>query len=171
MNNQDENIPVDYEKIMLLYGTEIKALVYTYVKNSALAEDIAQETFIKCFTNYHQFRGDSLKGWLFKIAINKSKDYLRSSYYKKVILGTILPVNKKYNSAEDQYLVKSEADQITDIVLNLGVKYREVIVLYYYKDLTIKEIAQTLNRNENTVKSHLRKAKNMIRNEVYKYEK
>src|SRR5690625_7477862 len=61
------------------YGNEIKRLIYTYVKNEADTDDIAQEVFVTVYKKLHTFqKQSSLKSWLYSIAINKSKDYLRS---------------------------------------------------------------------------------------------
>ncbi|WLR43303.1 sigma-70 family RNA polymerase sigma factor [Bacillus carboniphilus] len=66
-------------EVMTDHGTSLLKLVYSYVKNWTSAEDIVQETFITFSQKYHQFKGNSsLKTWLYQIAINKAKDYLRS---------------------------------------------------------------------------------------------
>ncbi|SDM43777.1 sigma-70 family RNA polymerase sigma factor [Sediminibacillus halophilus] len=159
---------LEFEEIMDRYGTDIKRIVYMYVRDYSLADDITQETFIKCFTHYHQFRGDSLRNWLIQIAVNRSKDYLRSAYKKRTLLGDSLINLLKSPSVETKVLEKSIEDDVTACLMNLPVKYREIITLYYYKELTIKEISDTLEKNENTIKSRLRRAKDLLKKEVSK---
>ncbi|QTN01132.1 sigma-70 family RNA polymerase sigma factor [Sediminibacillus dalangtanensis] len=159
---------LEFEEIMNLYGTDIKRIVYMYVRDYSLADDITQETFIKCFTHYHQFRGDSLRNWLIQIAINRSKDYLRSAYKKRTLLGENLINLLKTPSVETKILEKSIEDEVTASIMNLPVKYREIIILYFYKELTIKEISYALEKNENTIKSQLRRAKDLLKKEVSK---
>ncbi|SDK21228.1 sigma-70 family RNA polymerase sigma factor [Sediminibacillus albus] len=159
---------LEFDEIMKLYGTDIKGIVYMYVRDYSLADDITQETFIKCFTHYKQFRGESLRNWLIRIAINRSKDYLRSAYKKRTLLGESLISLLKSPSVETKVLQKSLEDEVTESVMNLPFKYREIIILYYYKELTIKDISTTLGRNENTIKSQLRRAKDLLKKEVSK---
>ena len=82
----------EYEKNELLreliddYAERIKRLAYTYVKNWAVADDITQDVFISCFKNIVHFRGDSsYKTWLFKITVNRCKDYLKSKWFRSMI--------------------------------------------------------------------------------------
>ncbi|HZG82701.1 MAG TPA: sigma-70 family RNA polymerase sigma factor, partial [Brevibacillus sp.] len=67
------------EQMMRQYGEKILQLVYLIVKDRSMAEDITQEVFLKAFRSLHTFRADSnMKTWLYRIAINESKKYLRS---------------------------------------------------------------------------------------------
>ncbi|WP_273831929.1 sigma-70 family RNA polymerase sigma factor [Guptibacillus sedimenti] len=150
------------------FAEPIKRLAFTYVKNWAVADDITQEVFISCFKNIEHFRGDSsYKTWLFKIAVNRCKDYLKSKWFRSMIpfrgdekvgVGTGL----------DEILVqKSEGEEISEKVLSLSVKYREVIILFYYEDLSLHEIEELTGIKTETIKTRLRRAKLQLR-ELYK---
>lgn len=74
------------DNIMTMYGQEILQLVYSYVNNKEIAEELTQDIFVKCYNSLHTFKGKStIRTWLWRIAINHSKDYLKSWYNKNVI--------------------------------------------------------------------------------------
>ena len=75
------------DEIMNKYGQEILQLVYSYVNNKEVAEDLTQDIFVKCYKSLHTYKGKSkLRTWLWRIAINHCKDYIKSWYNKKVIV-------------------------------------------------------------------------------------
>ena len=150
------------------YAEQIKRLAYTYVKNWAVADDITQEVFISCFKNMDQFRGDSsYKTWLFKITVNRCKDYLKSKWFRAIMPLRSDDKLKTVGSLDDGLIQKSEGEEISQKVLSLSIKYREVIILFYYEDLSIQEIEQLTGIKTETIKTRLRRAKLQLR-ELYK---
>ncbi len=155
---------IDY--IFKNYNDEIFRFSYTYVKQKDVAEDLTQEIYIKCYKNYHKFRSNSsIKTWIYSIAANHCKDYLRSGYAKYVSLSAkIIELAKGQTKNPEEIAIENDSSKIiTDKVLSLSVKYREVIYLFYFKELKIPVIASTLGVNENTVKSRLRRAKMLLK--------
>ncbi|WP_099354073.1 sigma-70 family RNA polymerase sigma factor [Fredinandcohnia onubensis] len=154
------------EKIKWLmdeYGQNVIMLAYTYVNQKQLAEDIAQEVFIKCYEKLDSFRHESsYKTWLYRITINKCKDVLRSSSYKYLIFTDYIRSKKLIHSAESESIHNEEKLLIAKQVMALPVKLREVIILYYYQDLKTAEIAEMLNSNISTVKTRLHRARNIL---------
>ncbi|WLR61482.1 sigma-70 family RNA polymerase sigma factor [Guptibacillus hwajinpoensis] len=150
------------------FAEQIKRLAYTYVKNWSVADDITQEVFISCFKNIDHFRGESsYKTWLFKITVNRCKDYLKSKWFRSMVP---FRGDEKVEVATglDEILVqKSEGEEISQKVLSLSVKYREVIILFYYEDLSLQEIEELTGIKTETVKTRLRRAKLQLR-ELYK---
>lgn len=144
-------------EIMELHGTALLKLVYSYVKNWSSAEDIVQETFITFSQKYDQFEGKStLKTWLFQIGVNKSKDFLRSPKNKlyQFTLGKISAFSKE-KGAEERVMEKDDSYIIANCLFKLPLKYREVLNLFYYEELSIKEIAHVLSISESNVKVRL----------------
>ncbi len=95
------------QEIMDTYGQSVLQLVYSYVKNKAVAEDLTQEIFMKCFKNLHKYNGKSkIRTWIWTIAINHSKDYLRSWYNRKVVLSEEKVMRVKHNhlSTEEEVM-------------------------------------------------------------------
>ncbi|MFC0188639.1 sigma-70 family RNA polymerase sigma factor [Fictibacillus aquaticus] len=149
------------------YGEEIKRLVFTYTKNWAQSEDIAQEIFLSVYKNLDSFREQSnIKTWIYRIAINKCKDYVRSWHYKRTVITDIIFSNETEDSPETVYLYSEQKQMVSKLILQLPIKYREVIVLYYFKDLTMEEASAALEMNVNTLKSRLRRAKNILESKL-----
>jgi RNA polymerase sigma-70 factor, ECF subfamily len=154
------------EEIMDTYGTNIYHLVYCYVHDKAIAEDLTQEVFFTAHVKQLSFRQEaSLKSWITRIAINKCKDYLRSSYIKRTIVSNLFQpfMKNTAQSPEEVILQQDEAETLSELVLNLPIKYREVILLYYYQDFSILEISSVLKVKEATVKSRLRRGRDRLK--------
>jgi RNA polymerase sigma-70 factor, ECF subfamily len=153
------------EELMNEYGKDVYLLAFSFVKEKGLAEDISQEVFIKCFNSIAQFRGEaSIKSWIYRITVNTSKDFIKKKSYKVLKLPKSFFENSQQNeSSEDVVLKKSQNDQILHCVLQLPIKYREAIVLHYFHDLKITEIAEALGMNTNTVKTRLTRGRDALR--------
>jgi RNA polymerase sigma-70 factor, ECF subfamily len=155
-----------FEQLIDLYGEKLTRLAYTYVKDWGKSEDIVQDTFISFYEKQSQFRGDcSVKNWLFKITVNRCKDVLKSSAYKKMIflniLDHVMPTNN--NTPEIKLVVNEEYEQLAKHVMKLPVKYRECIILYYQEELTVPEISQLLSMKEATIKTRLHRARQQLK--------
>ncbi|WP_368657066.1 sigma-70 family RNA polymerase sigma factor [Metabacillus halosaccharovorans] len=144
-------------EIMNKYGTPLLKLVYSYVKNWTSAEDIVQETFITFAQKHHQFEGkSSLKTWLYQIAINKSKDFLRSPKNKlSQFAFNNMVLTSKEGEVENKLIDDDESQLILECLFKLPIKYREVLSLFYYEELSIKEISNVLCISEGNVKTRL----------------
>lgn len=154
------------DEIMDRYGQEILQLVYSYVKNKGLAEDLTQEIFIKCYKALHTYSGKSkLRTWLWRIAINHCKDYLKSWYNKNVVITDEEPTNNitKKEMVEQVVIQKEADDELISAIMTLPIKYRELIYLFYYEELPIKEIAVLTETGDNTVKTRLKRAKELLK--------
>ena len=156
--------------IMDEYGTYLTQLSYLYVKNWATAEDLVQETFITYFKKYQAFEHNStLKTYLSKIVINKSIDYLRSMKTRaKTFLNLLQGTSVMEVHGSDAILLEKIAQSdIYKHVLSLKIKYREVIVLYYYENMTTVEIAQLLNLPEGTIRTRLKRGRDLLKDIMY----
>jgi RNA polymerase sigma factor (sigma-70 family) len=154
------------EEIMIKYGSELVGLAFHYIKEKEAAKDVVQEVFIKCYENLGAFRYESsIKTWLYRITINKSKDYLRSWNYKKVYIKDYLgsSIKSLLPSPEEKVLNQEKQEAIKEIIFSLPTKYREVIYLYYYQSLTINEISELTENNINTIKTRLVRAKTRLK--------
>ncbi|MGN7476767.1 sigma-70 family RNA polymerase sigma factor [Solibacillus silvestris] len=154
------------DDLMQHYGEDVLKLVMQYVHNNSVAEDLTQEIFVKCFRALPSFQyGSSLKTWLWRIAINHSKDYLKSWYAKNVEAkdDEVFMQVESSVSVEQEVIQQQEDDDLVNEVMTLPVKYREVIYLCYYEEQSMKEMAEVLQINENTVKTRLRKGKQLLK--------
>ncbi|WP_332646849.1 sigma-70 family RNA polymerase sigma factor [Lysinibacillus sp. 54212] len=149
-------------RIMDDYTELLFRVAYYYIKDLHTAEDIVQDVFIKF---YHQSgyeeRGE-LKAYLIRITINKCKDYLKSWTYRKISLQQkIFPKQEMLD--RNELLQKDEEALIGDAILRLPLKQREPIMYFYLEGMSIKEVANLLNIPENTVKSRLKKGRELLK--------
>ncbi|MFM1654924.1 sigma-70 family RNA polymerase sigma factor [Brevibacillus sp. B_LB10_24] len=155
------------EQLMRVYGDKIIQLAYLIVKDRNIAEDITQEVFLKAFRDLHTFRGESeIKTWLYRIAINESKKYLRSWSFRQ-IFSTFkkesVPDEQNHERVEDVVIGKLTKEEMAERVMAMLPQYRQVIVLHYYEDLTIREIAQVLDISEELVRTKLHRARKQFK--------
>ncbi|RHW32136.1 sigma-70 family RNA polymerase sigma factor [Neobacillus notoginsengisoli] len=166
IENEDPRDPLkrEVEELMIHYGDELTILAYSYVKNIEDAKDIVQNVFVTAYLQMGKFRGEStIKTWLYRVTINKCKDYLKSALFKRIILfGTNIEPKQTGNSAEEHLMDKEFARSVLQEVMKLKVNYREVILMTYFQDLKIKEVAIILNLPEATVRSRLQRAKKQL---------
>lgn len=154
------------ESVMNQYGSSIVKLAYSYVKDFNIAEDISQDVFVSYFNQLDNFRRESsVKTYLYRIAINKCKDYLKSWNYRKVKISEMLGrvIEDPNNTPEQAFLSKEYTKDLVEHVLALPLKYREVVFLFYYEELSLKEISNFLHTNLSTVKTRLKKGKELLR--------
>jgi RNA polymerase sigma-70 factor, ECF subfamily len=99
------------------------------------------------------------------LTINRCKDYLKSSAYKRLIFGTILEkwIPTTNASPELKLLSKNEYEQLATHIMNLPVKYRECIIFYYQEELSVLEISEMIHEKEATVKTRLHRARQMLK--------
>lgn len=147
------------EALMAEHGDGILRLCYLYLKDVQLAEDAFQETFLRAYQALPQFKGtSSVKTWLYAIAAN----VCRSEYRKKKPLAfsdCTLP-EAGYEPA------MGEDDTVVRAVLALDEKYREVILLFYYSDMSVKDIACALHVSSSTVTVRLSRAREKLKKDL-----
>lgn len=136
------------------YSALIYRLAFQYTLNKATAEDITQDVFIKLFVNNKRFANDEHeKAWIIRVTINHCKNILKSKNNNHLQLLDTEHIDEHF---ENRSIEKIDIQQS---IKDLSQNERTIILLYYYEDLTTKQISKYLKMNENTVKSHLKRAK------------
>ncbi|GAE26470.1 RNA polymerase sigma-70 factor [Halalkalibacter wakoensis JCM 9140] len=155
------------EQLIDIYAKPITNFAYTYVKDWGTAEDIAQDVFIKVNEHLDTFRQEaSLQTWIYQIAANRSKDILRKKYFKTTFVTDLVEkmiLKRDEHTPEKHVMQITEGEELAQMVLDLPVKFREVIILYYYHDLSTTAISQFLNINAATVKSRLQRGRHRLK--------
>ena len=145
--------------MMREHGDAILRMCYLYLKDVQLAEDAAQETFLKAYRRMDTFRGDCLeKTWLTGIAVNVCRDFLRTAWLRRVdrrVDITQLPECAQAAEFHDSTVLTE--------VMALPAQMREVILLRFYQGLTIQETADALHIGVSTVKQRQKKAGDILR--------
>ena len=137
-------------------------VAYRYVNNPMDTDDVFSEVFLAYFKKDRTFESEEhRKAWLIRVTINCAKDFLKNrcewqQLHEETAKDAANSQGDEYSST-DTYLDLHEAiEQLRD-------EYREVIKLYYLDDLSVKQIAQILDKNENTVKTQLSRAREMLK--------
>ncbi|AWD67739.1 MULTISPECIES: sigma-70 family RNA polymerase sigma factor [Priestia] len=163
---EQEEYEILLEEAMNEYGQSILQLVYSYVRNSTVSEDLTQEIFVKFYNSLSTYsKQSSLKTWLWRIAINHCKDYLKSWYVRKMQFTEHIHMifESSKEMIEEEMVKKEESEELVQTVMSLPLKYRELIYLHYFEEYTIKEIAELLSINSNTIKTRLRRGKELLK--------
>ncbi|HHY21728.1 MAG TPA: sigma-70 family RNA polymerase sigma factor [Bacilli bacterium] len=155
------------DELIDLYSDDLLRLIFSYVHNKATAEDLLQEVFVKCYKQISSFRGEAnIKTWLYRIAVNQCKDYLKSWHVRKVMLHekwNQFVHKSRENELEKTVLQLTEKEVLANVVMTLPMKYREIIYLFFYEDYSITEISEIISVNPNTVKTRLKRGKELVK--------
>jgi RNA polymerase sigma factor (sigma-70 family) len=150
--------------LMNAYGNDVIRIAYTYLKQKQMAEDVAQEVFIKCYEKMDSFRNESsYKTWLIRITVNQCKDVLKSWTFKNLYFTDIFKPKQTSSSLEHSFSSVEENQLISKQVIELPVKLREVIILFYYQEFSIEEISDMLKINSNTVRTRLHRGRQKLK--------
>ena len=146
------------EELIDAYGDDILRLCLLYLGDRQLAEDAFQVTMVKAWQQLSTFRGESsAKTWLSHIAVNACRDAMRSGWFR--MRRKSEPIETLFDIAAPQ---EQEGGDVRDAVLALPGKYREVVVLYYFEDMKLREIAELLKLPVNSVSTRLRRARALL---------
>lgn len=138
------------------YSNMVYRLALTRTKSKEDSEDIYQEVFMRLSRKLPDFKSkEHEKAWLIRVTINCSKTFLNSRFFKN---KTTLDENLSFTTPEKH--------EIYYIISELPVKYRTIIHLFYYENYKINEISKILHINENTIKSQLSRARNILKDKL-----
>ncbi|MGZ4111720.1 MAG: sigma-70 family RNA polymerase sigma factor [Tumebacillaceae bacterium] len=171
MTTQQNNIEREKESTLSGWIYEHSALVirtaFYYVKDEMVAEDIAQEVFLRAYRHMDDYRGEAnLATWLYRITVNACKDYMRTWSHRKRLLAQMVQGPEANASAEQEALQKLNDDELSRRVMALPIKYREVIVLHYFEHLKSREIAEMLDLKESTVRVRISRGVAKLKEEL-----
>lgn len=175
MMTRAENIPFDtvldtpeawLDTLMDTYGLPLTKLTFSYVQDWGKAQEIVQDVFLTCYEQYNKRHTiQSYKAWIYRIAINRAKDYYRTAWFKRIIVKDS-GFDQQLPAAlhAEHFVIQQETNEaLAHTVLTLPTKYREVILLYYYEELSVHEVATILRCGDNTVKTRLKRAREKLK--------
>jgi len=146
------------ETIMTKYGYMVYQLALSQTKNKANAEDVFQEVFLKLIEKKIDFKNEEhVKALLIRMTVNKCKDLWKSAWFRNT---------KSYEISEDTRscpIMEERDSEIYECVLNLPEKYRVIIHLFYYEDMSIEDISNSLAMKYGTVASKLSRARKLLK--------
>ena len=147
---------------MEAYEKLVFTVCYRLVGNYHDAQNLTQDTFIAAFNHIGEMDGTNIKGWLVRIASNKSKDLLKSAYYRRVsIMEDISELDiLREEMSPERILIEGETGEIIrQSIVSLPEPYHDVAVLFFLEEISVEAIATRLSRPKKTVLSLLYRAK------------
>ena len=156
-----------FDQLIDRFQGDIYRMIYYRVRARMDAEDLTQDVFIRAYRSIVRLREpDRFRSWLFRIAVNRVNDYLRSKRVRSIFKFSdertdFYPEasnSQEHPEALEQVLKKDFWRQIEQIAKKLSKMEREVFMLRFLDGLSIYEIAQALKKSESTVKTHLYRA-------------
>ena len=166
-----------FRELVRRYERPVFSLIFRMVRDSATAEDLAQDTFIKVLNHIDKYRPEfKLSSWLFKIANNVAIDHLRRRQLSTIsmsgsphagtaseIEATSFDVASDDESALDEMESKELGASIEKAIAQLRPEYRSCILLRHVEGRSYEEIAATLDLPLGTVKTYIHRARHQLR--------
>jgi RNA polymerase sigma-70 factor (ECF subfamily) len=158
VKNIKDGHPESYDELMQRHQQKVYHIAYSFAKTEQGAMDITQNIFLKAYENINRFREESqFKTWLTRISYNEGQNWMRKNkkYLEHEDLNSHLNAASDPVTQEDDILAKENKTILLRSLYDLNTKYRLAIVLRYFENYSIREIADTLNCNEGVVKNML----------------
>ncbi|HTN21523.1 MAG TPA: sigma-70 family RNA polymerase sigma factor [Pelobium sp.] len=170
-----------YAELMQRYKDSIFFMVLKMVNNKDDAMDITVTTFAKAFENLEKYRPDyAFSTWLFRIATNGSIDFIRKKKIATTSIdgmgydGTedkVFEIKSDGLNPEEHSIKKQQTEQLKEVIDKLPPRYKTLIVLRYFDELSYEEIAEQLDLPLGTVKAQLFRGRDLLSNVLTRRKK
>jgi RNA polymerase sigma-70 factor (ECF subfamily) len=146
----------DVQEALETYSDMVYKIAFTQTKSKYDAEDVFQEVFMRLVEYASRITSEEhLKAWLIRVTLNCSKKHFKMWDRKTAELTD--------NTESGKGMANTERVNILDAVMRLSPKYRAVIHMFYYEDMTISEISEALQIKESTIKSQLNRGRALLK--------
>lgn len=161
-----------YEKIFS-YRDDLLAIAQMFLRDSHASEDALSDALLKAYGKKDQLRDDDkFLPWLRRIISNHCIDILRKEKRQKHLQSASiedLPLADANRSIQEKIALAEKIEQVLDIMLSVEpYAYREVLILYYYRQMSLLEIAKITSSSEGTIKSRLSRAREKLKDAFLK---
>ena len=148
-----------FEIMINKYHDLLVSIAYSYMRDNFYAEDIAQESFIKLYRARKRFENEEhIKNWLIRVTINECLDTLKNKTNKLLIDNEYIN-----NLSDTSDADKGKNEDIYSCICSLKDEYKTIIILYYYDNYSLKEIANILKISESNASSRLVRARGKLK--------
>lgn len=156
MNTEMFCADISYDKAVHKYIDMVYRIALSHTHSKTDAEDVVQDVFLRLLSCKKDFESDEhMKAWLIRVTINCSRNLFSSSWFRRTV-----PLS------EDIPFESSQTSEVYEALCTLPHKYRTPLYLYYYEELSVKEISSLLNIREGTIKSQLSRGRELIRHKL-----
>lgn len=156
----------DFDSIYKAYSRLVYWAVYRVLNEQESTEDVAQNVFIAVLKNMDTAASlpeAQLKGWLYRISVNAALDWKRRGSHELLSDEPLGPEVADHGETPEEAAVKgSLRDAVRSALDEVDDVYRETLMLFYYSELSVAEISETLGISEGTVKSRLARGRKML---------
>ncbi len=155
-----------FARLMALYKKRVAALGMSFFKNAADADDFVQEVFVTVYQSLGQFRGESaFSTWLMRIAYTRAVNAVNRRKEAASIADEVLLVDADF-TPEEKEIRRITVEAVQEALHDLPEKYALCLELYFYYDISYEEIAVITGYPINTLKSHIFRAKKLLREKL-----
>lgn len=162
-----------YATLMKRYKKAVYFMILKMIRDADDAEDLTMEAFAKAFRNLERFKKDyTFSTWLFRIATNNTIDFIRKKKLKTMSLNNTLSddsgnsvnidVEDDDSNPQDEFIKSQRIEMVRIFVDKLPAKYRKLVQLRYFDELSYEEIAQELDKPLGTVKAQLHRSRELL---------
>ncbi|MEX2593724.1 MAG: sigma-70 family RNA polymerase sigma factor [Anditalea sp.] len=170
VNEKDQQA---YATLMKRYKKAVYFMILKMIRDADDAEDLTMEAFAKAFRNLHKFKKDyTFSTWLFRIATNNAIDFIRKKKLKTMSLNNTLTddggnavnidIEDDDNNPQDEFIRSQRIEMVRIFVNKLPAKYRKLVKLRYFDELSYDEIAKELDKPLGTVKAQLHRSRELL---------
>lgn len=146
------------DELIAKYSDMVFRVAYARAQNIDDAQDITQDVFLKYIKANKRFNDEEhLKAWLLKVAVNTGNTFVKSAWTRH---------RAELNEAADEVKFMDEKSEVYYAVKDLPEKYRVIIHLFYYEEMSIKDICKILKLGENAVKTRLHRARGLLKEKL-----
>lgn len=171
-----------FEKLVQQYDKQVIILVYRFLHDTEDVKDAYQEIFLRVFRSIGKFRFDSeFSSWLYRIVVNYCINFSKKQkHFKFYSIEEQLAADKEFwqivprnagKNPEEQYLNIELDNTIKQALNSLSPRQRSVFILKHYQGYKLSEIAKIMKCKEGTVKNHLFRAIQKLKNAIQNYSK
>ena len=155
-----------FERLIIEYQNALYFFIWRMVRDEDDAKDICQETFFKAYKKIKSYKEESkFSSWLFQIGYRKALDFIARKKRQHAVLSK-METKPEMSGSEKEFEVKEVDSLIGQIIDGLHHKYRTALHLFYKEEMTYREIASVMRIPMNTVKSHIFRGKEIIRDKL-----
>ncbi|PCJ66346.1 MAG: RNA polymerase [Bacteroidetes bacterium] len=172
MNNQQEKRCIQatllgdmsaFAKLVEAYKDYVFTLTMRIVSNREIAEELAQDTFLKAYNSLNTFKAESkFTTWLYRIAYNTSLDYIKKSKIQFEEIEEASLLSSGENNTLDHLIDKERREMLERIISELPNVDSVILSLYYFDEKSVKEIGEIVNLKSNTIKQRLHRARKIL---------
>jgi RNA polymerase sigma-70 factor (ECF subfamily) len=180
VNQEDERVLIQiikagnyrqFERLISAYQKPLYIFIWRMVQDEDDAKDICQDTFFKAYKKIRSFKEKSkFSSWLFQIGYRKALDFIAKKKRQQSALDK-METQSQMAENEREFEIKQADSAIGKVIDGLHQNHRTALHLFYKEEMTYKEIASVMKVPINTVKSHIHRGKEIIREKLSRMDR